>query len=69
MPSDATPQATRNRPSRAQRIAVAGFLFAFGLTLLTVLLTGLATKRHSDGPAHPPASAASGAAPERPGDP
>lgn len=68
MPSDAPPQATPNRPSRAQRIAVAGFLFAFGLTLLTVLLTGLATKRHSDELAHAPPQAASGAVPEPAGD-
>jgi hypothetical protein len=46
MPSDATQPATPKRPSRAQRIAVLGFLFAFGLTILTVLLTGLATRSH-----------------------
>jgi len=28
-------------PTRAQRLAAAGFLGAFGLTILTVLLTGL----------------------------
>jgi len=27
------------RPSRAQRLAVAGFLLAFGLTILTLLFT------------------------------
>jgi hypothetical protein len=31
----------RPRPTRAQRIVAAGFLSAFGLTMLTVLLTGL----------------------------
>jgi hypothetical protein len=31
----------RPRPTRAQRIVAAGFLGAFGLTILTVLLTGL----------------------------
>lgn len=46
MPSDATQPDTPKRPSRAQRIAVLGFLFAFGLTILTVLLTGLATRSH-----------------------
>ena len=44
MPSDATQPPTPKRPSRAQRIMVLGFLFAFALTILTVLLTGLATK-------------------------
>ena len=29
----------RPRPTRAQRLAVAGFLFALGLTLLTLLFT------------------------------
>jgi hypothetical protein len=29
------------RPTRAQRIVAAGFLFAFALTIITVLLTGL----------------------------
>lgn len=29
------------RPTRAQRLAAAGFLGAFGLTIVTVLLTGL----------------------------
>jgi hypothetical protein len=61
MSSDATPQATpKQRPSRAQRLAVAGFLAAFGLTMLTVLLTGLAVKaRRSHGPeGSPPAAGA-----------
>ena len=31
----------RPRPTRAQRITAAGFLGAFGLTIVTVLLTGL----------------------------
>jgi hypothetical protein len=31
----------RTRPTRAQRLVAAGFLGAFGLTILTVLLTGL----------------------------
>jgi hypothetical protein len=34
-------RASRPRPTRAQRIVAAGFLGAFGLTVLTVLLTGL----------------------------
>jgi hypothetical protein len=32
------------RPTRAQRIVAAAFLGAFGLTMLTVLLTGLAVR-------------------------
>ena len=36
-----------SRPSRAQRIVAAGFLGAFGLTILTVLLTGLAVRSHT----------------------
>jgi hypothetical protein len=31
----------RTRPTRAQRLIAFGFLGAFGLTILTVLLTGL----------------------------
>jgi hypothetical protein len=42
------------RPTRAQRLAVAGFLAAFGLTIITVLLTGyfvrLAASRHRPEP-------------------
>src|SRR5688572_2923528 len=34
-------RAQRPRPTRAQRIVAAAFLGAFGLTMLTVLLTGL----------------------------
>jgi hypothetical protein len=34
-------ESSRPRPTRAQRIVAAGFLGAFGLTILTVLLTGL----------------------------
>ena len=51
MRPDANPPATRKTPSRAQRIVVLGFLFAFGLTLLTVLLTGLATRSRDRGDA------------------
>ncbi|HEX5046579.1 MAG TPA: hypothetical protein VFX89_05615 [Gammaproteobacteria bacterium] len=58
MPSDPTQPAAPKQPSRAQRIAVLGFLFAFGLTILTVLLTGLATRYHER------ASAPAAAAPE-----
>jgi hypothetical protein len=60
MSSDA-PQPTPARPSGAQRLAVAAFLLAFGLTILTVILTGLAVKAPRS---HEPAPAAAGAAPE-----
>jgi len=62
MPSDSTPPATPKRPSRAQRIAVLGFFFALGLTLLTVILTSLSTRRYERSSA--PHAAAP--APERP---
>ena len=37
LPTDA--EAQPPRASRAQRVVLAGFLFAFGLTILTLLLT------------------------------
>lgn len=46
--------ADRPRPTRAQRIVAAGFLGAFGLTIITVLLTGLwvrsPTRRGAEAP-------------------
>jgi hypothetical protein len=46
----------RPRPTRAQRLAVAGFLIAFGLTILTLLFTAfyprLAGIRDASKPAH-----------------
>jgi hypothetical protein len=46
------------RPTRAQRIVAAGFLAAFALTIITVLLTGLWVRApHSRG-ATPAAGAA-----------
>jgi hypothetical protein len=53
--------ADRPRPTRAQRIVAAGFLGAFGLTIITVLLTGLAVRAphlraRSEPPARPPAT-------------
>jgi hypothetical protein len=47
-------QPARPRPTRAQRIVAAGFLGAFGLTIITVLLTGLwvrsPTRRGAEAP-------------------
>ncbi len=54
-------RAQRPRPTRAQRIVAAAFLGAFGLTMLTVLLTGLAVRAPRSGTnpyAPPPAAAA-----------
>jgi hypothetical protein len=50
----------RPRPTRAQRIVAAAFLGAFGLTMLTVLLTGLAVRapRSRTGAYAPPPAAA-----------
>ena len=64
MSSDATPPATPNRRTRAQRLAVVGFFVALGLTMLTVLLTAVNTRRSHEPEGSPPA--ASGAAPEHP---
>lgn len=54
--------ADRPRPTRGQRIAAAAFLGAFGLTILTVLLTGLAglwvRSPRSQADAEPPPPAA-----------
>jgi hypothetical protein len=47
-------QPARPRPTRAQRIVAAGFLGAFSLTIITVLLTGLwvrsPTRRGAEAP-------------------
>ena len=54
--SGASPE--RPQPTRAQRITAAAFLGAFGLTIVTVLLTGLAVRSpHSGADAPPPAPA------------
>lgn len=53
----------RPRPTRAQRITAAGFLGAFGLTIVTVLLTGLSVRSpRSSEDAPPPANATERAA-------
>jgi hypothetical protein len=66
------------RPTRAQRLVAFGFLGAFGLTMLTVLLTGLwvrSPSAHREDPAahdraeQPVEPAPAGAAPELPPDP
>ena len=44
----------RTRPTRAQRLVAFGFLGAFGLTLLTVLLTGLWVRSPNARRAEPP---------------
>jgi hypothetical protein len=53
-PDSAVPQPPR--PTRAQRLAVAGFLIAFGLTILTLLFTAfyprLVGVRDASKPAH-----------------
>jgi predicted lipid-binding transport protein (Tim44 family) len=49
------------RPTRAQRLVAAGFLGAFGLTIITVLLTGLEVG--SPGTRRAPEPAPAGAAP------
>jgi hypothetical protein len=45
MTQESTPTPRSSR--RAQRIVAAGFLGAFGLTIVTVLLTGLAVRSHT----------------------
>lgn len=45
----------RTRPTRAQRLVALGFLGAFGLTILTVLLTGLWVRSPSSHRDEPPA--------------
>jgi hypothetical protein len=59
------------RPTRAQRLAAFGFLGAFGLTILTVLLTGLRVGAPAAGHVlHPaPPAAASGASSTQAGAP
>jgi hypothetical protein len=50
---------SRPGPTRAQRLVAAGFLGAFGLTMLTVLLTGLFVRApRTRAGAEPPPSAA-----------
>ena len=49
----------RPRPTRAQRITAAGFLGAFGLTIVTVLLTGLSVRSPRSGADAPPPAPAS----------
>jgi hypothetical protein len=44
----------RTRPTRAQRLVAFGFLGAFGLTILTVLLTGLWVRSPSARREEPP---------------
>jgi hypothetical protein len=50
------------RPTRAQRLVAFGFLGAFGLTILTVLLTGLWVRGPNAGHREPPAVEQPGAA-------
>jgi hypothetical protein len=45
--SDPTPPSLRPRPTLAQRIVAFTFLGAFGLTMLTVVLTGLSVRSPS----------------------
>ena len=45
----------RTRPTRAQRLVAFGFLGAFGLTILTVLLTGLWVRSPGSHREEPPA--------------
>jgi hypothetical protein len=52
------------RPTRAQRLVAAAFLAAFGLTIITVLLTGLWVR--SPGARHAAERATPFAAPPRP---
>jgi hypothetical protein len=61
----------RVRPTRAQRLVAMGFLGAFGLTILTVLLTGLWVRspkaRHEEPPAVATPQAERPLAPDRTG--
>jgi len=55
-------------PTRAQRLAAAGFLGAFGLTILTVLLTGLKVGAPAARHVFQPAPVAAGASAPAPAD-
>ena len=74
-PSAQHERVERPKPTRAQRIVAAGFLAAFGLTIITVLLTGLwvrAPRSHTGAEAPAPAAGQSepaGAAPAATPDP